>query len=169
MPDIFTHLLLGLSLGILWKQETKEDFLLIVIGSVIIDIERPLSLIFTHFFDWGFTRGFHSLFGAFCLSSLLAFCFDLDHRSFFAKFKLLFIGCLVHLFADMTFQKWPEVGIHFLYPLRIPFSFNLLWSDFLWFPVIGLSLFTASLLGRYFYENYYRKNHSSFKEILWLD
>lgn len=169
MPDIFTHLMLGLSLGVIWKQEKKEDFLLLLIGSVLIDTERPFSLLFSHFFNVVFTKGFHSLLGALVLSSFVAWVTVIEDRSFKDKFILVFVGCLTHLLADMTFQKWEELGIYLLYPLRIPFSFNLVWSDFIWFPIIGIGIFLLSLFGRYLYDNTIRQEEITIRELLWIN
>ena len=84
MPDLLTHLFLGLSLALILRLEAWEDRYLIVVGSVAIDIERPFTLLVDKF-DLqilGLAIPFHSLFGSLFLSLLISSFFDLKDRKF---------------------------------------------------------------------------------------
>ena len=152
MPDVFTHLLVGASIALLVRKDgTRAERMLIVLGAVLIDIERPFSwlLASTEFYWIGLTPAFHSILGAVFLSYSAAACFDLEHTHFRERIKLILIGCAVHLLLDMTMYPWEESGLYLLYPLKITFSFNLLWPDFWWFPVFGVASLLLALGIRY--------------------
>jgi len=87
--------------------------------------------------------------GAVFLSYSTAACFDLEHTNFRERIKLILIGCTVHLLLDMTMYPWEERGLYLLYPLKITFSFNLLWPDFWWYPVFGVASLLVALGIRY--------------------
>ncbi|MHA1911562.1 MAG: metal-dependent hydrolase [Candidatus Kariarchaeaceae archaeon] len=149
MPDVFTHLMLGLSIVILWKPKFREEGVLLILGSLLIDIERPISLIMLAFeVDWALTSGFHSLIGALCLAYCAALVIEVEEIKLKRRFVIVLIGCIVHLLADLTMYTWEERGFYLLYPLKIPFSFHIVWSGFLWFPVIGILAVVVALLIR---------------------
>ena len=140
IPDVFTHLLVGISLALLIRKDgPRSEQMLIVLGAVLIDIERPISLLLadTPFYWIGLGSAFHSILGAIVLSYFAAACFDLKNSVFRERFKLLFIGCTSHLLLDMVMYPWAELGLQLLYPLKIRFSFHLLWPDFWLYPLFG--------------------------------
>ncbi|MHA1167190.1 MAG: metal-dependent hydrolase [Candidatus Hodarchaeales archaeon] len=140
MPDVLTHFLLGLSLALFLKVESSEKRMLIILGSVIVDIERPYSLLMIAL-DLDYLAlhvPFHSLLGVLCLAFVVSCCFDRSTLEYWKRFRLILIGCLLHILADMTMNPWKELGVFFLYPLKIPFSFHLFWSGYSGYPVIAL-------------------------------
>lgn len=152
MPDVLTHLLVGVSLALLIRMDgSRSEQMLIVLGAVLIDIERPISWLLadTPFYWIGLVSAFHSILGAVVLSYFAAACFDLEKSVFRERFKLVLIGCTSHLLLDMMMYPWAELGLQLLYPLKISFSFHLLWPDFWWFPVIGIVYFLLTLSVRY--------------------
>ena len=152
MPDVFTHFLVGVSISLLVRKDgSMAERMLIVLGAVLIDIERPFSwlLASTEFYWIGLTPAFHSILGAILLSYSAAACFNLEHTTFRERIKLILIGCASHLLLDMTMYPWEERGLYLLYPLKITFSFNLLWPDFWWFPVFGAASLLVALGIRY--------------------
>ena len=49
MPDVFTHLLVGASIALLVRKDgTRAERMLIVLGAVLIDIERTFSWLLTN-------------------------------------------------------------------------------------------------------------------------
>jgi len=138
----------GLTVVILWKPKFREEGVLLILGSLLIDIERPISLIMLALgSDWALSGGFHSIIGALCLAYSAALIIETEEIKLKKRFLIIFIGCIVHLLADLTMYKWEERGFYLLYPLKIPFSFHLVWNGFLWFPVIGiLAVLTALLI-----------------------
>ncbi len=156
MPDVLTHLLVGVSLALLIRKDgPRSEQMLIVLGAVLIDIERPISWLLADTpFNWiGLGSAFHSILGAVVLSYFAAACFDLENSVFWGRFKLVFIGCASHLLLDMVMYPWAELGIQLLYPLKIRFSFHLLWPDFWWFPLIGVfTLLVAFILKHFSYS-----------------
>ncbi len=153
MPDVLTHLLIGVSLALLIRKDgPKTEQMMIILGAVLIDIERPISwLLFDTPLYWiGLGSAFHSILGAVVLSSFAAACFNLDTCVFRERFKLVFIGCISHLLLDMVMYPWAELGLQLLDPLTIRFSFHLLWPDFWWYPVFGAICLLIVLSIRYF-------------------
>ncbi len=149
MPDVFTHLMIGASLALILRPRgTRAEQMLIILGSVIIDIERPVSWILEGTgLDWiGLSSAFHSLLGAAVLSYFAATCFDLEAITTRSKSALVLIGGLSHLVMDMTMYPWAEHGLYILYPLKVPFSFHLLWPDFWFYPLIGAACFVSAVL-----------------------
>lgn len=140
MPDVFTHFLVGASIALLvFRADNRPKQMLIILGALLIDIERPLSwlLSITEFWWIDLSSAFHSILGAIVLSYFAAACFVSEDISFRTRFTLILIGCSSHLLLDMTMYPWSEMGLFLLYPLKIPFSFNLLWSDYWLYPVFG--------------------------------
>lgn len=163
MPDILTHLLVGLSLSMLIrKDDSRPEQMLIILGAVIIDIERPITwlLAATDFYWLNLVRATHSILGAAVLAYFAAACFQMERTSFLKRFQLISIGCASHLFMDLTMHPWSEMGLHLLYPLGIPFSFGLFWSDYWWYPLYGILALLAAIVVRYV-PALFRKKHSS--------
>ena len=150
MPDVSTHLMCGIALALLVSvKRSKKEGMLIVLGSVLIDIERPFSWILNSLdLSWiGLTSAFHSILGAFALSYFAASCFTWKEVEFWSRFKLILVGCTEHLLLDLTMHPWEETGLYLLYPLKIPYSIGLVWSDYIWFPLYGiLALSIASII-----------------------
>jgi membrane-bound metal-dependent hydrolase YbcI (DUF457 family) len=152
MPDVLTHFLVGVSIALLVRKDgSRAERMLIILGAVLIDFERPFAWLLanTEFYWVELTPAFHSILGAVLLSYSAAACFGLEHTNFRERFKLILIGCTAHLLLDMTMYPWEERGLYLLYPLKITFSFNLLWPDFWWFPVIGAASLLVALGIRY--------------------
>ena len=128
MPDLFTHMMIGLSIGLIIEKNYKhEPFLMLALGSIIIDIERPIVWL-TELLNLpihGLTNGFHSILGAIVLCFVAMNLFHGDDIPQSRRFVLLLLGAASHLLLDMTMYPWEERGIHLLYPLRITFSFNI--------------------------------------------
>lgn len=143
MPDVLTHFMIGASLAFLVRMDgPRSEQMLIVLGSILLDIERPLSWALSYTpFNWiELSSGFHSIIGALVLACFAAICFELETTDFRTRFYLLLIGCTSHLLLDLIMYPWKELGLQLLYPLKERFSLHLLWPDFLWYPLFGLSL-----------------------------
>lgn len=152
IPDVLTHLLVGVSLALLIRKDgPRSAQMLIVLGAVLIDIERPISWLLadTPLYWINLVSAFHSILGAVVLSYFAAACFDLENSVFWGRFKLVFIGCASHLLLDMVMYPWAELGLQLLYPLKIRFSFHLLWPDFWLYPLFGAASLLVALGIRY--------------------
>ncbi len=152
MPDVLTHLLVGVSLALLVRKDgPRSEQMLIVLGAVLIDIERPITWLLadTSLYWIGLVSAFHSILGAVVLSYFAAACFDLENSIIKKRFELLIVGCISHLLLDMVMYPWAELGLQLFYPLKISFSFHLLWPDFWFYPIFGFTLLTAALCIRY--------------------
>jgi hypothetical protein len=148
MPDLLTHVIVGLSAGLLlYERESRESIVLIVLGSILIDIERPITWIlqFIGIQSVSLTQGFHSILGAILLSFVVASLVETNSTSRLQRFRLVLLGTATHLLLDMTMYPWEELGLFLLFPLRLPFSFNLFWPDFMFYPLIGLGILGVSL------------------------
>jgi len=152
VPDVFTHLLVGCSLALLVRMDgPRSEQMLIVLGAVLIDIERPLSWLLadTPFYWIGLGSAFHSILGAVVLSYFAAACFNLEKSVFLERFKLLLIGCVSHLLLDMMMYPWSELGLQLMYPMNNRFSFHLLWPDFCCYPLFGIITLVLTICIRY--------------------
>lgn len=152
MPDVLTHLLVGASVALLvCRDDNRTEQMLIILGAVLIDIERPISWILVGTeLEWiGLGSAFHSILGAGVLSYFAAACFNLEHADFRNRILLIFIGCISHLLLDLVMYPWVEIGLYLFYPLKISFSFNLLWPDFWLYPVFGVVSFLTVFCFRY--------------------
>lgn len=161
MPDVLTHFLLGISLALFLKVESREKVVLVILGSVLIDVERPFTLLVIAL-DLDFLAlhvPFHSLLGALCLAFAASCCFSSSRIEHGKNLGLILLGCFLHLLADMTMSPWEELGVFFLYPLKIPFSFNLFWSGYLGFPVIALLILVIAY-------GWYRLNNRKLPESI---
>ncbi|MFW9845092.1 MAG: metal-dependent hydrolase [Candidatus Thorarchaeota archaeon] len=152
IPDVLTHLLVGVSIALLVQKDGPQSRqMLIVLGAALIDIERPISWLLAnsslYWIELGYA--FHSILGAVILSFFGASCFELESSIFLDRFKLILLGCVSHLLLDMVMYPWAELGLQLLYPLKIQFSFNLLWSDVWVYPAFGGIAFGIALLIRY--------------------
>ena len=157
MPDVLTHLLVGVSIALLVvRDDNRPEQMLIILGALLIDIERPITWLLTSMnIEWiGLTGAFHSLLGAVVLSYFAAACFDFESTGFQRRVFLIFLGCTSHLVLDLTMYPWEEVGLYLLYPLKIPFSFNLFWPDFQWYPLIGLLSFILAFTFRFLHQQF---------------
>ena len=163
MPDVLSHLLVGTSIALLVRRDDNRAVqMFVVLGSVLIDIERPVSWLLAgtplEWIDLG--SAFHSILGAVVLSCFAATCFSLDSINLKNRVILILIGCTSHLLLDLVMYPWAEVGIYLLYPLRIPFSFNLLWPDFPFYPIFGFEFLVLVLVIR-FLVKYHQLNEPS--------
>jgi hypothetical protein len=148
MPDVSTHLMFGIALAlIIVTKKSKVEGMLVVLGSVLIDVERPVSwFLIAIDLDWlSLTSAFHSILGAVMLSFFAASCFNLETVNLKLRFLWILIGCAEHLMLDLTMHPWAEMGLYLLYPLKIPFSFGLVWSDFAFFPLYGILALSIAL------------------------
>jgi hypothetical protein len=145
MPDVLTHLLVGISIALLIRMNgPRSEQMLVVLGAVLIDAERPIMWLLqnTPFYWIDLTSAFHSIIGAVILSYVAATCFHLENVALDRRFMLILIGCTSHLILDVTMYPWAELGLYLFYPLKVAVSFHLFWPDFWLYPLIGV----ASLL-----------------------
>ncbi len=150
IPDILTHLLTGLSIGLVLRGTIRDEISqMIMLGSILIDIERPLGwiieLLGMNINIFGLTEGFHSILGALLLSFAAASLFDDEKLSRNSRFWFVFLGTTSHLLLDMTLWPWPEQGLYLLFPLKIPFSFNLFWPDLMYYPLLGFGILLIAI------------------------
>ena len=152
MPDVLTHLLVGTSIALLARRnDNRAEQMLIILGAIMIDIERPFTwLLEGTEFEWlSLGSAFHSILGAIVLSYFAAACFLIEDIDFRNRFLLIYLGCVSHLLLDMVMYPWAEHGLLLLYPLKIVFSFHLVWPDFWLFPVFGIALLLITICYRY--------------------
>ena len=152
MPDVFTHLMVGASIALLVRRDdNRKEQMLVVLGAVLIDIERPFSWLLTGTeLEWlELGSAFHSIIGAIVLAYVVATFFETEHTKLQARFGLILVGCASHLLLDLVMYPWTEMGLYLLYPLKLAFSFNLLWPDFWWYPVFGVASLFVSLCIRF--------------------
>ena len=152
MPDVLTHLLIGVSLVILIRPKgSRAEQMLIIVGALLPDVERPVTWVLNAAgLDWiGLTSATHSIVGVIVLSYVAAACFVLDGVTFRGKFALVFAGCVSHLLLDLVMYPWIEYGLYLFYPIKLAFSFHLVWPDYWFYPFVGVICVLFALLVYY--------------------
>jgi hypothetical protein len=162
MPDLFTHLMIGASILLLGNAKKKETWILFLLGNIMVDFERPVSLVIKWLgWDWiNITMIFHSFLAILALSLSFACFFDDSVLSYKQRFGLLFLGGNIHLLVDLTMHAWEEVGIFLFYPLKVPFSFNLFWPGNLIYPIVGSIIFLIAFAVRIRLFNQKNENYN---------
>ena len=149
MPDVLTHLLVGISLALLVRRDdNRPEQMLVVIGAVVIDIERPFTwLLAGTDLSWlGLGTAFHSILGAIILAYAAATFIQTRQTKVQTRFWLILLGCVSHLLLDMIMYPWTEIGLYLLYPLKLTFSFHLFWPDFWFYPLLGIIALITSII-----------------------
>lgn len=142
MPDLMSHLIIGLILAELFNIRKKS---LVVLGAVMPDIFSKIDLIY--FFLGKFPvisfASFHTPLMCFLLSILIASLFR------YSKIKavlLLSLGSMSHFLADLTMRHFNEFGTRFLFPFSMKnYTLNLIWPEQSIY-ILVLSLFVYLLI-----------------------
>ncbi|MGY5881868.1 MAG: metal-dependent hydrolase, partial [Candidatus Thorarchaeota archaeon] len=140
------------------RDDNRTEQMLIVLGAVLIDIERPISWLLagTEFYWLELGSAFHSILGAIVLSYFATACFTIEDTTFKNKFLLILLGCSSHLLLDLVMYPWVEIGLYLLYPIKVSFSLNLLWPDYSFYPVFGMIIIVVVYLYRLLFSSCYR-------------
>ena len=145
MPDLLTHLFFGTAILMLVYPKRRESWVLFLLGNIMVDFERPVSLFVKWLgWDWNYIGLFHSLLAVFFLALSISFIIQSRALTQKSRFLTLFYGGLAHLLADLTLHPWPEIGIYLLYPIKIAFSFNLFWPGYIGYPIFAFGLLLIS-------------------------
>ncbi|MHA1144552.1 MAG: metal-dependent hydrolase [Candidatus Helarchaeota archaeon] len=158
MPDWVAHICISfIIIWVLGKTRLNSHrgyFNLFMLGSVMPDLERPLSYLFSFVFEnVPFLHGifystfcslFHTLVGVFIISLVLTSFFPDDNA------KLVYfsfaIGGVLHLLLDSIMWPWPGMGIQWFWPIPWRFSFLLVWPGDP-FPLIISGTIALILIG----------------------
>jgi hypothetical protein len=160
MPDLFTHLVFGTAFLMLAYPKNRESWILYLLGNIMVDFERPVSLFVKWLgWDWNYIGLFHSFLSVFMLALSISYIIDSSILTQKQRFSLLFLGGLTHLLADLTMHPWSEIGIYLFYPLKIPFSFNLFWPGYIGYPFIALAILLICIAIRIFALNRLSNHH----------
>ncbi len=141
--------MIGAAIGLVIRGTINDEkSILVLTGSIIPDIERPVGWVLDFLGTPGIelTEGFHSFIGVILLSFAIASFVNSEVVTRTTRFQFALIGSLSHLLMDMTMWPWPEKGLYLFYPLKIPFSLNLWWPDFVFYPLLGLCILGLSIL-----------------------
>lgn len=90
MPDVFTHLLIGVSITLLVRKDgSRAERMQVVLGAVLMDFERPFSWLLanTEFYWIELCSAFHSIMGAVFFSYSAVACFNLEYTNFMERVK----------------------------------------------------------------------------------
>lgn len=174
MPDLITHVLIGLIVCELFNIKRKS---LIILGSVLPDLVLKLSLL-GFFIDIPMKEikwlliPFHTPSGLILVTIILILFFRVNHRNYveYAKnFLFISLGWMLHLAADLTNK---EVFINQML-LFYPFSWksyelNIFWSNQYWYLlIISLIIYVAILFIKKMNKkkrvNNKQKKHNTFK------
>ena len=149
MPDVTTHLLFGISAALLvCRNRLREEDVLLRLGSLLIYTECPVSILLKalSYTYHDLTAAFHSLLSIIAIPYAGATAFQMEDVDFVSHFKLLLMRAILHLCLDLTLHPWPGHGLYLVYPLKISYSFGLVWSDYPYFPLFALLAFAIAFL-----------------------
>jgi membrane-bound metal-dependent hydrolase YbcI (DUF457 family) len=139
MPDWIAHICISyIIIWVLGKTKLnsyRQYFNPFILGSVMPDLERPLSYLFMFifqnipslqgFFYSVFNSLFHTLLGVLLIAIFLTSFFP--HDDFKLIFLAFFSGGVLHLLLDSIMWPWHGLGIQWFWPLPWRFSFHLVW------------------------------------------
>ncbi len=134
MPDLMTHLIIGLILAELFSIRKKS---LILLGAIAPDILSKIPLIF---FYLGISLPisfipFHTPFMWFLLSILIAPLFRYDKLK---TILLINIGSMSHFLFDLTMKHFTVVGSRLFFPFsNINYTLNWIWPEQSIYILIG--------------------------------
>lgn len=126
MPDLMSHLLIGLILAEFFNARKKS---LVVLGALMPDLLAKPFLIYLHLGipqNLSFTA-FHTPIMAFLLSVVISPLFKFD-----AVRTVLYlnIGLMSHFFSDSSIRHFSGLGVQFFYPFSIRgYSLGLIWPE----------------------------------------
>jgi|SRR3989338_1225568 len=126
MPDLMSHLLIGLILAELLNTKKKS---LVVLGALMPDLISKIHLVYFYF---GFPHSisfynFHTPLMAFLLSVLIAPLFEYSSLRTVFYFN---IGSISHFLSDLTMKHFTLTGTPLFFPfLRHGYTLNLVWPE----------------------------------------
>lgn len=128
MPDLMSHLIIGLILAELFNVKKKS---LVALGALMPDLLSKAHLIF---FYLGLPLGisftsFHTPFMAFLISILISPLFLHDKLKTMIFFN---IGSMSHFISDLTIRHFSNVGVRLHFPLTLEenhYSLDWIWPE----------------------------------------
>ena len=134
MPDLLSHVLIGLILAELFNVKKKS---LVVLGAIAPDILSKFYLIYFYFNLPPIISfvPFHTQVMMFLLSIVIAPLFRQDN----VKIILLFnLGAMSHILADLTMKHFTVMGSRIFFPFDMSnYTLNLIWPDDSLFILLG--------------------------------
>lgn len=134
MPDLLSHLIIGLILAELFNIKKRS---LVVLGAIIPDILSKIHLIFFYFGIPPLVSSisFHTPFMAFLISILIASLFKYNKLKIILFFN---IGSISHFLSDLTIKHFTIQGSRLFFPLsNTNYTLNLVWPEQSIFILIG--------------------------------
>src|SRR3989338_33983 len=162
MPDLMSHLVIGLILAELFNIKKKS---LVVLGALTPDLLSKTNLITLHF---GMplqisTTPFHTTIVLLLASILIAPLFR------YSKIKTIIFfntGALSHFLSDITMKHFTIIGTRLLYPFsRTNYTLNLIWPEqSVYILVVSLFIYIAiriykknKLRLRFIFQKFFKK------------
>lgn len=155
MPDLMSHLLIGLILAELFNIKKKS---IVVMGALLPDLLSKIHLIYYYFgiSPFIFFSSFHTPLMMFLLSLLLAPLFIYSSSKFLISFN---IGSMSHMISDLTMKHFTVSGSRLLFPFSMKnFTLNLIWPEQSIYVLIVLlmiyvGIFTVKNMGKIKFRN----------------
>ena len=126
MPDLLSHLIIGLILAELFNIKKKS---LVVLGAIVPDLLSKFHLIYLYFGLPPYISfvSFHTPFMAFLLSILIAPLFRYDKLKTILFFNL---GSMSHFLSDLTIKHFTITGTRLFFPISNQnYTLNLIWPE----------------------------------------
>ena len=161
MPDLMSHLLIGLILAELFNIKKKS---IVVLGALTPDLLAKIHLIY---FYLGINpsilfTSFHTPLMLFLVSLLLAPLFMYDSLKFIISFN---IGSMSEILSDLTMKHFTVSGSRLFFPFSMKnFTLNLIWPEqsFYILAVCILIYLAIKFLKKYYKLKFFRiKNVSN--------
>ncbi|MBS3122416.1 metal-dependent hydrolase [Candidatus Woesearchaeota archaeon] len=142
MPDLITHVLIGLIICELFNIRRKS---LVILGSVLPDLVLKISLL-SFFIDFPMKEikwlliPFHTPVGLILLTIIIILFF---RGEYILNFLLISLGWALHLAADLTNKEVFINQMLLLYPISWKsYELNIFWSNQYWYlMIISLAIY----------------------------
>lgn len=157
MPDLLTHLIIGLVLIEIFNVRKMS---LVLLGTIMPDL--LLKLVLLRLFiripniNYGVLSAFHTPFVLFLVSLLIAPLFRYDYKKVVLWLNL---GALSHFLADATLKHLSETGVRLFYPLSYnTYTLSLIWPNhsyllMMFFLLVYIAIFLFKSQKRFIYAN----------------
>ncbi|MBS3101584.1 metal-dependent hydrolase [Candidatus Woesearchaeota archaeon] len=134
MPDLMSHLIIGLILAELFNVKKKS---IVILGALTPDLLSKMNLVYLYLKIPALVSfvSFHTPFMSLLLSILITQLFNYDKTKIVLYFNL---GSMSHYLSDLSIRHFTEVGTRLFFPFTNKnYTLNLVWPNHSIYILIG--------------------------------
>ncbi|MBI2101496.1 hypothetical protein HYT53_02695 [Candidatus Woesearchaeota archaeon] len=147
MPDLMSHLIIGLILAELFNIKKKS---IVILGALTPDLLSKMNLFYLYFKAPALVSfvSFHTPFMSLLLSMLTIPLFNYDKTKIVLYFNL---GSVSHYLSDLSIRHFTEVGTRLFFPFTNKnYTLNLIWPNHSIYILIGSAIvYLAVILAKH--------------------